>query len=81
MYCKKGDKFYACPAFASKVVDKVGAGDAMLALLSLAIKKKFDFNFSLLLGSLSAAQNVESISNSTPCNKKIMTKHLEHIFK
>ena len=81
LYCKKEDKFYACPAFASKVVDKVGAGDAMLALLSLAIKKKFDFNFSLLLGSLSAAQNVESISNSTPCNKKIMTKHLEHIFK
>jgi rfaE bifunctional protein kinase chain/domain len=81
MYCKKDDKFFECPAFAAKVVDKVGAGDAMLALLSLAVKKKFDFNLSLLLGSLSAAQNVESISNSAPCNKKIMTKHLEHIFK
>jgi len=81
MYYKKEDKFYECPAFAGKVVDKVGAGDAMLALLSLALRKKFDFNFSLLLGSLSAAQSVESISNSTPCNKKIMTKHLEHILK
>jgi cytidyltransferase-like protein len=81
MYYKRQDTFYECPAFAGKVVDKVGAGDAMLALLSLAVKKKFDFNFSLLLGSLSAAQNVESISNSAPCSKKIITKHIEHIFK
>jgi sugar/nucleoside kinase (ribokinase family) len=81
MYYKKEDKFYECPAFAGKVVDKVGAGDAMLALLSLAIRKKLDLNFSLLLGSLAAAQSVESISNSSPCNKKIITKHLEHILK
>ena len=32
MYNNVSKKFITCPAFASKVVDKIGSGDAMLAL-------------------------------------------------
>ena len=81
MYLKKHNAFYKCPAFAGKVIDKVGAGDAMLSLLSLAIKKDFDPNFSLLFGSLAAANNVESISNSVPCSKSVILKNLSSVLK
>ncbi len=81
MYLKKYNSFYECPAFAGKVIDKVGAGDAMLSLLSLAIKKNFDPNFSLLFGSLAAANNVESISNSVSCSKSMILKNLSSVFK
>ena len=30
-----------CPAFASKIIDKVGAGDAMLAIISMCLKLKY----------------------------------------
>ncbi len=32
LYNDLSKKFITCPAFASKVVDKIGSGDAMLAL-------------------------------------------------
>ena len=38
LYNSDKDEFMTCPAFASKVVDKVGSGDAMLALLSASLR-------------------------------------------
>ena len=37
LYCKNSNKLLFCPALASKIVDKVGAGDTMLSFFSLAI--------------------------------------------
>ena len=42
-------------AFASKIIDKVGAGDAMLAIISMCLKAKIPNDLSLLLGSLAGA--------------------------
>jgi bifunctional ADP-heptose synthase (sugar kinase/adenylyltransferase) len=75
------NKYYHCPAFATKVVDKVGAGDAMLALLSCSLKKGFDANLSLFIGSLAAAQSVESLGNSIPVNKVQLLKTFSHAIK
>ena len=38
------NKFFYSDAFAKKAVDKIGAGDAMLSLVSLALKKGFPKN-------------------------------------
>ena len=81
LYNSENDTIEKCPAFASTIIDKIGAGDAMLALLSLSLHKGYDKNFSLFLGSLAAAQSVESIGNSVPVNKKQMLKTIQHIFK
>ena len=48
------NQYYHCPAFADKIVDKIGAGDAMLAVLSCALKKEFSPNLALFFGSLAA---------------------------
>ena len=70
-YNKKINKVFNCPAFASKVVDKIGAGDTMLAVLSLAIHKKANIKFSMFLSALAAAINVQSEANSLVLNKSI----------
>ena len=52
---KKNGKLVYCPAFANKVIDKVGAGDAMLAIISLCMKIKMPSDLALFLGSLAGA--------------------------
>ena len=34
---------YSCPSFNSKPIDKIGAGDSMLAILSILLSNKFNF--------------------------------------
>ena len=81
LFDSEKNKFYQCPAFAAKVVDKIGAGDAMLALISCSLKSGFDANLSLFMGSLAAAQSVETIGNSTPVNKVQLLKTFSHVIK
>ncbi len=73
--------FYYSPAFATKVVDKVGAGDTMLSIISLLIKLKADNLVSLFLGSLAGAISVEGMSNKNPLNKTKFSKYIQHILK
>jgi len=75
------NKFHYCPAFATKVVDKIGAGDAMLALIACSLKSGFDADLSLFMGSLAAAQSVETIGNSTSVNKIQLLKTFSHAIK
>ncbi len=81
LYSNDEDSFYECPAFAAEVVDKIGSGDAMLALLSCSLKVGLGSNLSLFLGSLAAAQSVESIGNSKPVSKTKLLKTFKHITK
>jgi|TARA_Y100000310_G_scaffold81608_2_gene78157 rfaE bifunctional protein kinase chain/domain/rfaE bifunctional protein nucleotidyltransferase chain/domain len=81
LYTEHNEKFHHCPAFATTVLDKIGAGDAMLALFSCSLKSGFDSDLSLFMGSLAAAQSVESIGNSTPVNKMQLLKTFIHAVK
>ena len=49
LFCKSLNKFYSSPAYALEVKDKVGAGDAMLSIISLCLKSKMDENLSLFI--------------------------------
>ena len=71
-------KNFVCPGFANNVVDKVGAGDAMLAITSLCFKAKVNENLTLYLGSLAGAHSVQSISNSDPVTKGNIQKIITH---
>ena len=77
----KDNKYFYCPAFASKIVDKVGAGDSMLSIVSLLMKLKFKSNISLFLGSLAASLSVEEMSNKVPISKIKLLKYFNHIIK
>ena len=77
IYVRKLKKLMLCPAFAKKITDKIGTGDTMLALLSIAIYKKIDINFSMLISALAAAMNIQHMGNSVPVKKTNVIKALQ----
>ena len=72
------NKTYYAPALTKNVVDKIGAGDALLALASLCLKKKLDELLTLYFGSIAAAHVVENMSNSSSINKEKILKIVSH---
>lgn len=81
IYEKKANKFYNSAAFAENSVDKIGAGDAMMSIIALSLKKKKDSMLSLFLGSIAGAQSVQIMGNSDTIRKNKFLKTLEHLLK
>ena len=77
----KNGKVISCPAFANKVIDKVGAGDAMLAVISLCMKINMPSDLALFLGSLAGATAVENIGNSKFINKNELLRQIQFSIK
>jgi rfaE bifunctional protein kinase chain/domain/rfaE bifunctional protein nucleotidyltransferase chain/domain len=75
------DPAVLCPGFATQVVDKIGSGDALLALLSICLYCDIGSNLSLFIASLAAAQSVETIGNSVPVSKVVLLKTIAHFLK
>jgi rfaE bifunctional protein kinase chain/domain/rfaE bifunctional protein nucleotidyltransferase chain/domain len=69
------------PGFAAQVVDKIGSGDALLALLSVCLYANIDEKLALFIGSLAAAQSVETVGNSVPVSKINLLKTISHLLK
>ena len=82
LYNLENNKFVYSEALARKVVDKIGAGDSMLALIALCLKSKVDNLMSLFIGSwlLLILQKLWPIKN-TWGNKMKILKGLEHLLK
>ena len=70
-----------CPAFVSQSIDKVGAGDAMLSISSLAIKQGLDSELVLFLGSIAAAISVKNIGNKISVNINDLDRIIEYMLK
>lgn len=82
LYNKNSKKIIFCPALGVKVVDKVGAGDAMLSFFSLAIVlTKINPEFALFFGSLAAAKNIESEANKHPIKREDLLKSCYYFLK
>ena len=81
LYNKEKNQYIECPAFAGRIVDKIGAGDAMISIISIALASKINKKIALFMGSLAAAQSVESIGNSKEVNKTVMLKVIENLLK
>ena len=81
LYEKKKNKYFYSDAFAKRIIDKVGAGDTMLAIIGPCIKSNIDHDITLLISSLAAAQSVETIGNKYTISKVKILKTLENILK
>lgn len=80
VYGKKDD-FNECPAFAVKVVDRIGAGDAVLALTSLLTAKKVPGEVVGFLGNLVGAQAVMIVGNRASIDRVQLLKSVESLLK
>ena len=81
IYNAQNKKIISCPAFASKVTDKVGTGDAMLAMLAISLYRKNDIKFSMLLSALGAAYNIQHMANKSSINRTYITRSLQSYLK
>lgn len=75
------NKVYACPAFNLHPIDKIGAGDSMLAIASIMLRNKINPNIVLLASSIISSLVVDNLGNKYFANKLDLEKNLEHIFK
>ena len=81
LFSAKQKKYFSSAAFATRVVDKIGAGDAMMSLLALCLKKNLDKEVSLLISSLAAAQSIETIGNKNAVSKNQILKSIQYLLK
>ena len=81
IYNRTTKEIIKCPAFADKVVDKVGTGDSMLSILAISLYKKFDIKFSMFLSALVASENIKHMANKTSINKNNITKAAQSYLK
>jgi hypothetical protein len=78
---RKGLKPVSCPAFAAQSIDKVGAGDAMLSISALAIKKNLEPEIVLFLGSIAAAISVKYVGNKVSININELDRIIQYMLK
>lgn len=77
------DKKYFCsiPALSSRVIDRVGAGDAYLSLSSLCLAADLDFTIANFVGSVAAAMDVQIVCNREPIDNTNLKKFINTILK
>jgi sugar/nucleoside kinase (ribokinase family) len=80
LYDRKGG-FSDCPSFAVKVVDRIGAGDSVLAVTSLAAAARLPVDLIGFLGNLAGAQAVTIVGNSASISRVAMLKSVEALLK
>ena len=71
-----------CPAFAIKIVDKIGAGDSFMAIFAI-MKYCFpnDIRLSLFLASLGVLQVLEGFGNEKHIKLTDLLKAIKYILK
>jgi sugar/nucleoside kinase (ribokinase family) len=63
LYEKNKQKFTTTPAFAVKVIDKVGTGDVMLSVISLFFAATKNHEVGVLAGSMFASKSLLKFGN------------------
>ncbi len=79
--CSKENDFVQVPAFASRVIDSVGAGDSFLSTTSLATFQDAPVEIIGFLGNVVGALAVEIIGNKKAVDKLAVRKYLTSLLK
>ena len=72
---------YKIPALSSKVVDRIGAGDAFLSLAGLCLGAGLPPEQALFVGSVAAALDVQIVCNREPVRAVALFKYLTTLLK
>jgi sugar/nucleoside kinase (ribokinase family) len=80
-YNANNDESFRVPALSSKVVDRVGAGDAFLALSATCLGSKVKPEISVFIGAAAAAIDVQIVGNKTTINSVDLEKYLIALLK
>jgi bifunctional ADP-heptose synthase (sugar kinase/adenylyltransferase) len=75
------DGFFEVPAFARNVVDRVGAGDALLVMTALCVVQNAPMEVVGFIGNAAAAQVVATVGHRSPIKRASLFNHIESLFK
>ena len=69
------------PAFATHVVDRIGAGDAFRSVTSLCAAQDAPMEVLGFIGNVVGAQAVATVGNKTSIERIPLSRHIEHLLK
>lgn len=75
------DDFVRAPSFATRVVDRVGAGDALFSVTSMAAFLDFPPDLTAFLGNIAGGLAVESIGNAKAVSREGMERFITSLMK
>lgn len=78
---EKNKGFVNCPSFATKVIDRIGAGDAVLSITAACTAAGIDPELTGFIGNLAGAQAVTIVGNSASISRIAMLKSIESLLK
>ena len=81
MFDREKKIFYKVPALSTKVVDRIGAGDAFLSLAGLCAAKGLGAEVAAFVGSVAAALDVQIVCNREPVNPVGLRKYISTLLK
>lgn len=77
----KTEGFIEVPAFAGKVLDRMGAGDAFLSVTALCVAQNAPLEVVGFIGNAVGAQAVATVGHRTSVQKAPLYKHIESLLK
>jgi bifunctional ADP-heptose synthase (sugar kinase/adenylyltransferase) len=81
LFDSEKEDFHRVPALSSRVIDRIGAGDAYLSLASLCMARGLESNITNFVGSVAAAIDVQIICNREPIDKISLKKYITTLLK
>lgn len=78
---KEGEGIYEVPAFATTIKDRVGAGDAVLAITSLCVLQNAPAEIVGFIGNIVGAEAVSALCNKEFIEKVPLMKHIVQLLK
>ena len=73
--------FCKVPALSTRVVDRIGAGDAFLSLAGLCAAKGLEAEVAAFVGSVAAAMDVQIVCNREPVDPIALNKYVATLLK
>jgi rfaE bifunctional protein nucleotidyltransferase chain/domain len=81
LYYDRESGFVESPALATQVLDRVGAGDAVLAVTSLLVHLGAPAPLVSFVGNVAGAQLVAELGNRTPVERVALERHIISLLK
>jgi bifunctional ADP-heptose synthase (sugar kinase/adenylyltransferase) len=73
--------FFEVPAFTSRIVDRVGAGDSVFAVTALCLAQQAPMELAGVIGNAVGAEAVMTVGNRKPIDKVSLCKHITSLLK
>lgn len=81
MFDRERKSFFNVPALSTKVVDRIGAGDAFLSLAGICLGRGLSPEVAAFIGSAAAAIDVQIVCNREPIAASALLKYISTLLK